>query len=106
MARDPDYPCASTHTGADYFQDWLNEFPYDSFSKIISRSCFLIPNICSMIRTLICDTANGGGFHDCGNIIIKCIVLGLLFFSVFINDLCGSVDHSNNIKIYRTLKSP
>jgi hypothetical protein len=60
----------------------------------------------------MCDTADGGGFHDCGNIIIphsiiilSCIVLGPLLFSVFINDLCDAVAHSKYILLLTISKS-
>lgn len=61
---------------------------------------------------LMCDTADGGGFYDCGNIIIShgiiisCIFLRPLLFNVFINYRYDAVAHSNDFKIYRTVKSP
>jgi hypothetical protein len=48
-----------------------------TYCKIVIRSCPLIPNTLSYIRKLICDTADGGGFYDCGNIIISySIIIG------------------------------
>jgi hypothetical protein len=59
----------------------------------------------------MCDTADGGSFYVCGNIIISnsiiicSIVLGPLLFIMFINDLYDAVAHSKYIILLTISKS-